>query len=238
MNHFANILADAARRASADEVDPNSPMEAKVLEWFYQTPFYQANMEAIEVFPQFELGAYLKQLDPLYQHPSWRVDFLVIYQTEKGPIHIVMEYDGMEFHFSQRKNLHVGNYDRYLNESDVERQLTLESFGYRFVRLNRFNLGTNPVQTISQRLVDLVELALGEPVSKAVEAVQAQAAGLASNNLKACSKCAEIKDQAAFFDPSLKSGAGGFGRICMSCKAPSSTPSPTKPKRRFKRRWR
>jgi DNA polymerase III delta prime subunit len=238
MNHYANILADASRRASADEVDPNSPMESKVLEWFYQTRFYQANMDAIEVFPQFELGSYLKQLDPLYQHPAWRVDFLVIYQSDKGPVQIVIEYDGLEFHFNQRKNVHAGNYDRYLNEADVERQLTLEGYGYRFIRLNRFNLGSDPVQTISQRLFDLVELALGEPASNAVDAVQAQASGLASKDLKACPKCGEIKDQSAFFDPTLKSGAGGFGRICMSCKTPAASPKPSAPKRRFKRRWR
>src|SRR5262245_45045655 len=30
-----------------------------------------------EIIAQFELGKYLKQLDPTYHHPDYRVDFLI-----------------------------------------------------------------------------------------------------------------------------------------------------------------
>ena len=53
-------------------------------------------------------------------------------RSAKGPVHVVIEYDGFEHHFQKNKQIHVGNHQRYLVEADVERQLTLESYGYRF----------------------------------------------------------------------------------------------------------
>jgi very-short-patch-repair endonuclease len=41
-------------------------------------------------------------------------------------------------------------------EADVERQKTLESYGYKFLRLNRFNIGDNPMVTLLQRSESLV----------------------------------------------------------------------------------
>ena len=149
---------------------------------------------------------------------------------------IVIEYDGFREHFAQGKHVHVGNHERYLHEADVERQLTLESYGYRFLRINRFNLGKDPVSTMSERLYQLVELAIGKLASAAVDHVQAQAAGLASKELKACSRCGNIQEQSAFFDQALRDGAGGYGRICATCKGASKSLPSTK--RRSPRRWR
>lgn len=241
LNHYANVLERSKDLPSAEDTDQSSPMEAKVLDWFNKTPFYQSNMDNIEVFPQFEVGTYLRQLDPTYQHPAWRVDFLVTFQTAKGPVQIVIEYDGFEHHFQKGKQVHLGNHERYLVEADVERQLTLESYGYRFLRINRFNLGKDPVATMSERLYQLVEMAIGEPVSAAVAHIQSQAAGLTSKEMKTCSRCGEIKAQAEFFDQSLKDGAGGIGRICVTCKskdkeAPVRTGRAVA--RKKKRRWR
>src|SRR6202035_3904381 len=80
MRHFQNM--QRAHKASADETDPLSPMEQKVLEWIYSTPFYQLRSDSVEVLPQFPLGDYLRQLDPGYKHASWRVDFLLSVDTE------------------------------------------------------------------------------------------------------------------------------------------------------------
>lgn len=222
LNHYANVLEYSKRLPSADETDQSSPMEAKVLEWFRQTKFYQSNMDAVDVFAQFEIGAYLKQLDPTYEHPKWRVDFLVTYQSGKGPIQIVIEYDGFEYHFAKGKHVHVGNYERYLDEADVERQLTLESYGYRFLRINRFNLGDDPIATMSERLYQLVEIAVGEQISEVVDHVQSQAQGLANKELKPCTRCGQIREKADYYDPALGGGTGGYGRVCMPCKGRQS----------------
>lgn len=236
---YANALK--RKEPTADQVDPNSPMEVQVLDWLQKTPFVQANADAVEILPQFPVGDYLRQLDPTYQHPAWRVDFLVTVQTDKGAVQIVIEYDGFQ-HFMKGKQVHVGNHERYLLEADVERQLTLESYGYRFLRINRFNLGKDPVMTLSERLYQLLELAGAEPESTAVDAALEQAAGLANKELKPCSRCGEIRAQENFFDPSLREGAGGYGRVCMPCKAqdrPRFGGRTAAPKRSSRRgRWR
>ena len=150
LNYYAGVLRQ--RDVGPEQTDANSPMEAKVLDWLQNTAFVQSLGEDVEILPQFPIGDYLRQLDPTYRHPAWRVDFLVTVQTPKGAVHIVVEYDGLEYHFQPGREINVGNHERYLVEADVERQLTLESYGYRFLRINRFNLGSDPVQTLSMRL--------------------------------------------------------------------------------------
>jgi Mrp family chromosome partitioning ATPase/very-short-patch-repair endonuclease len=216
LNHYNNLLLGG--EVEADRTDPKSPMEMRVLDWLRKTPFYQQHRDDIEILPQFPIGNYLRQLDPTYQHPSWRVDFLVTVNTAKGTAHIVVEYDGFEHHFQKGKFVNAGNHERYLVEADVERQLTLESYGYRFLRINRFNLGKDPIQTLSDRLSHLVEQLFDENEIKSVENVQKIAEGLAKKVLKTCSKCGQIKPQEAYYDPSLKKGEGGFGRVCTKCK--------------------
>lgn len=217
LHHYHGVLH--RRGADVAQTDQNSPMEAKVLGWLQQTQFVQAQPDDVEIIPQFPIGDYLRQLDPTYQHPAWRVDFLLTCRTPKGALLIVIEYDGFEYHFdAPRKAVHAGNHERYLKESDVERQLTLESYGYRFLRINRFNLGHDPVAALDERLAKLVELATGEQLSRFVERLRDQAEGLTNKEMKSCSRCGTIHPVAKFWDPELKGGQGGHGRICMDCK--------------------
>ena len=238
LQHYASLLKKPYIKP--DRTDPNSPMERSVLDWLQKTAFYQEHGHDIEILPQFPIGDYLRQLDPTYQHPLWRVDFLVTFTTAKGVARIVIEYDGFEHHFQKGKDVNVGNHDHYLVEADVERQLTLESYGYRFLRINRFNLGKDPVQTLSDRLTRMVERLLDDRRSS-VDDMQDMAAGIASKEQKPCSRCAAIKPQEAFFDPTLKGGSGGYGRVCMSCK---SGPADADAEKRVasaggrRRRWR
>lgn len=115
---------------------------------------------------------------------------------------------------------------------------------YRFLRINRFNLGKDPVQTLSDRLTRLVEKLYNDNEVIAVEEVQAMAGGLASKELKECTRCNSIKPLSDFFDPSLNGGAGSSGRVCMACKAADATAKATKAsaggrgRRRYRRRWR
>lgn len=221
IGHALRFYANALERKDVrpEQTDPRSPMETKVLDWLQKTPFVQFHGDAVEILPQFPVGDYLRQLDPTYQHPAWRVDFLVSVQTDRGALQIVVEYDGFEHHFRRDRPVHVGNHERYLVEADVERQLTLESYGYRFLRINRFNLGNDPIATLSARLQRLVEVAGAEVRSAVVDHVMKQAAALASKDMKACSRCGQIRELEDFFDPALKGGDGGRGRICMTCKA-------------------
>jgi len=52
-------------------------MERQVLEWLKATRLFQNHGQSLELIAQFPIGDYLRQLDPTYVHPAWKVDFLL-----------------------------------------------------------------------------------------------------------------------------------------------------------------
>jgi AAA domain len=237
--HYKAIIDDRSR-AEESTVDPNSPMERNVLDWLYKTPFVQRNEDAIEISPQFPIGKYLKQLDPHYKHPAYRCDFLLRYYNREGPINVVIEYDGFAEHFVERKRIHDGNWDRYYRPEDVERQMVIESYGYKFLRLNRFNLGVDPVATLSDRLYELIDAAAnGDAEPALVGEIKGDVAALEEGKKKVCQKCGQVRDLNGFWDRSLKRGQGGYGRICLVCKsAPRASETRAATPRATSNRWR
>ncbi len=159
LRHYENALNDALKEPDANSVDKNSKMEPLVLEWIKQTQFWEENRNNAEIKPQFELGKYLKQLDRSYNHPNYRVDFLLVYTNEEGKDHkIIIEYDGFLEHFGEFAHVvNSQNYERYYSAEDVYRQHVLEGYGYRFIRINKFNLGENPIATLDSRIQELVK---------------------------------------------------------------------------------
>lgn len=157
LKHYQRQLEKGKQQPSEQDVDPSSPMEKKVLEWIKDTSFFQNNQEHIELHAQFPIGDYLKQLDQGYSHPKYRCDFLLQYTKEGKTINIIIEYDGFKEHFTNWDDVNELNYHSYYKASDVEREKILESYGYKFVRINRFNLGADPVVTLSDRLDNLVK---------------------------------------------------------------------------------
>lgn len=224
--HYKSILEDRTRPDHAS-VDQASPMEAKVLDWLFKTKFFQLNEKQIEVTPQFPIGEYLKQLDPFYTHPAYRCDFLVRFYNKSAVVNVIIEYDGFAEHFIERQKIHNGNWDRYYKPEDIERQMIIESYGYKFLRLNRFNLGDDPVEALSKRLYELVETAAkdGEE-NPLLTKIKDDAESIEEGSKKVCPKCGEVRDIKDFWDPRLKSGNGGYGRNCMKCKYPSGTGKP------------
>ncbi len=215
LRYYQNCLKDGDVTV-ATQTDPKSKMETKVLSWLQQSPFLQRLGDKVRITPQFPIGKYLQQLDKRYQHPDWKVDFLVSYDSPKGPIEIIVEYDGFEYHFrnDHRDEIDASNYESFMSEADIERQLTLQQYGYRFVRLNRFNVGCDPVTTVSRMLEQVVKNAdIPEPA--ALTRQMEDSIGLANGSKKRCSKCNQVRDIKDFADPTLK---GGYGRICMTCK--------------------
>jgi hypothetical protein len=216
--HFKTVL-EARTLPMPDETDPNSPMERKVLDWLSKTQFYQRLEDRIEVIAQFPIGEYLKQLDPFYQHPAYRCDFLLRLHDHGNPLNVVIEYDGFAEHFTDRTKVHSGNWDHYYKPEDIERQMVIESYGYRFLRLNRFNLGNDPIDTLSNRLYDLAKAASMNGLDAvAVGHIKEDADSLTNGSKKSCPKCGEIQTKMEFWDQKLREGTGGFGKTCMTCK--------------------
>lgn len=217
LQHYHRVLNDKSLPESS-AVDPSSPMEAKVLDWLKAAPFIQRNREAIEIQAQFPIGDYLRQLDASYKHPAYRADFLLIYRGSGRPVNVIIEYDGFQEHFTNRKNVHVGNWAAYYRPEDIERQMIIESYGYKFLRINRFNLGEDPVSTLSARLSELISAAEDDSDHSRVTQIVEDANALEKGEKKSCSRCGEVKLLAEFFDKNLKRGEGGYGRVCLPCK--------------------
>lgn len=216
LSHYQKVLADKSAPEQKD-TDQASPMEGKVLDWIKKTPFYRKNRARIELRAQFQVGEYLRQLNPNYHHPNWRVDFLLLYRNNSRDTKIIVEYDGFAEHFTDHHKVHEGNYESFYKPQDIERQLVIESYGYKFLRLNRFNLGGDPIETISVRLT---ALAGGQETgrSESLEKVLREVENVENGDSKVCPRCNKVKPLESFFDKRLKKGKGGIGYICRSCK--------------------
>jgi hypothetical protein len=111
---------------------PNSLMH-----WLSQVPLIRELGSSCEVHAQFELGKYLKQLDPSYNHPEYRVDFLIKISNGEQRRQLVLEYDGFEFHFEKGVAaglINESTWRAYLSSEDLEREKVLESFGVKMIR--------------------------------------------------------------------------------------------------------
>lgn len=225
LRHYLYVLDEAKKEKSVSEVDARSKKEPEVLNWFYQTAFWKENKDKIEFIPQFEIGKYLKQLDRTYSHPDYKVDFLLVYRDEKSKQHkIVIEYDGFKEHFQDNEAVNAYNYQNYYSDEDVYRQKVLESYGYKFLRINRFNVGKNPIATFNERIERLVkDVPTANPL---LHNIHETIEGLQNGDMKECPKCKEVRSTVDFKDASLITG---YGRFCSHCKNTKTTTSSVKP---------
>ena len=222
LQHYKRVLKNAKDMPTVDEVDPNSPMEGQLLNWLIATPFIQKlqGEQGVEILPQFEIGKYLKSLDPTYTHPGYRADFLIRVRDDDATHSVIVEYDGFQYHFESHSDVDSGNWEQYLTESDVEREKVLESFGYKMLRVNRFNLGKDEVKTLDRRLKQLFgDLIKSQQQHELISEIASTSAehseGLKEKTHKLCSKCNEIRPIKSFDNPENKSGKS---RYCVECR--------------------
>ena len=230
LQHYQTILEEGRRLPESADVDPSSPMEHKLLEWVKNTRFLQLHSSAIDLRAQFPVGEYLKQLDRYYSHPKYRVDFLMIYTEQDGTQHkIIIEYDGFREHFEQLEAVTRFNYEYYYREEDLEREKILEGYGYKFIRVNRFNLGDNPVQVLNERLEAAVRRRPRDEKLSLTSNIHDTFSQLVEGELKVCPRCGKLKKIGEFWDSSLSTGEG---RICKDCKGRSKSLSKSRAKQK------
>jgi superfamily I DNA and/or RNA helicase len=216
LQYFKNMLEgpDAARLL--EKTDSRSKMEPMVLQWIQQTKFYKQNKEYIEIIPQFDIGRYIKQLDPMATIPAYRTDFLLIFRRPGDRARTsIIEYDGFEFHFKSSDSINEFTYSRYYVESDVERQKTIESYGYPFIRLNKFIVRDNPIQYLDRQLSRTFKISEIEDEDDLRKEVAETYEKIENKQIKKCGKCGLMKDLSEFYDPTL---ATQYGRNCKTCK--------------------
>jgi len=214
LRHYYFILNEAKKERDISETDEKSKMEPEVMNWFYQTDFWKKNKDNIEFIPQFELGKYLKQLDKTYNHPNYKVDFLLVYKDETHQEHkIIIEYDGFREHFKNIDEINEFNYQDYYTDGDVYRQKVLEGYGYKFLRINKFNIGNDPILILNERIGNLIKNSVVK--NNVISHIHETIEGLQNGEMKECPKCKEIREYKDFRDPDLITG---YGRFCCHCK--------------------
>ncbi len=216
LQHFQNQIGEAKKSPDTTSVDPNSPMETKVLEWIKNTQFYQLHRNSIELKAQFPIGEYLKQLNKFYDHPKYRVDFLLIYRDSSEKQHnLIIEYDGFKEHFTDYEKVSKENYQYYYREDDIEREKTLEGYGYYFIRINRFNMGDDPIASLNVRIASALKKQQASSKIDITSNILETVSDIREGNFKVCPKCEKLKEISDFNDYKLSTGEG---RICNECK--------------------
>ncbi|MFC1704572.1 AAA domain-containing protein [Candidatus Omnitrophota bacterium] len=190
-----------------------SEMEKLVLSYITQTNFYEKHKENLEIHAQFEIGKYLKQLYDI-DIPKYRTDFLLVFRDDGGKVYnIIIEYDGFEFHFKDQDSIGIENYGEFYIAQDIERQKTLESYGYDFIRLNRFIMGNDPIGFLDKRLSEISKKKLNK--DHFIEKVLTDAERIKNKEIKQCPKCGIYRDIKDFRNRELVSG---FSRYCKNCR--------------------
>ena len=216
LNHYKQEIELAKKVPDTSKAD--SEMEKKLQHWITQTKFYQMNKDKIELVPQFKIGKYLKSLDSNYEHPNYRCDFLMTFSHKDKPAQkLIIEYDGFEYHFGKNSgNINKYNYQFYYTEEHIEREKVLESYGFPFLRINKFTLKGDPVEIISEKLENFFFAeALETEEEDIVKVVKKKTAKSIKEEEKWCDKCKKLHPKINFIDNTLVSG---YGRFCSKCK--------------------
>lgn len=122
-----------------DESILESEAEKKLYKLLLQTDFIKSHRQNIQIIPQFQIGDYIRA-EFKKQIPKYRVDFLVTYSKGGKEQTLILEYDGVEFHTKNPDIVTKHNFNQEFLDYDIARQLELETYGYRFLRINKFTL--------------------------------------------------------------------------------------------------
>lgn len=68
------------------------------------------------------------------------MDFLLTLSAKGKNRSLIVEYDGVEYHTKNPELVTAHNFSQEYIEYDIDRQHNLESYGYRFLRVNKFTL--------------------------------------------------------------------------------------------------
>lgn len=154
---YKNTLETTNDNYIEDESVFGSPAEKELYILLQNTEFYKSNKQNLKVIAQFPISKYIA--DEYHRYlPNYRVDFLLSYDKDGKEKSLILEYDGLEYHFKDSVNVTKYNYSSQYVEYDIQRQLELESYGYKFLRLNKFNLmpeqeGETKVDVLNKLLI-------------------------------------------------------------------------------------
>jgi len=141
LKHYENLLEENKNNDFfiKDTAIFDSPAEKDLYNLLISTNFVKTHREFVKIVPQFKIGEYIRA-EYARQIPKYRVDFLMTFSKGGKEQTLILEYDGVEYHTKNPDIVTKHNFSQEYLDYDISRQIELESYGYRFLRLNKFNL--------------------------------------------------------------------------------------------------
>ena len=139
LKYYKHLLESAQDNFVKDESIFGSPAEKDLYLLITNTDFYRKNRDKIKIIAQFPIGKYIEETLHKYI-PKYRVDFLITLSERGKEKSLILEYDGLEYHTKNPEIVTAHNFSQEYLDYDIERQLELESYGYKFLRINKFTL--------------------------------------------------------------------------------------------------
>jgi superfamily I DNA and/or RNA helicase len=153
LKHYQKVLEEAKENDMfiADIKVFDSPQEEKLYLLLMQTDFVSKHKSNLRIIPQFPIGNYLRS-EYRAQIPEYRADFLLVYSEGGKEKSLILEYDGLEYHFKDPQNTTATSQE--FTDYDVQRQLEIESYGYSFLRINKFTLRPQEAGDTPKKVLD------------------------------------------------------------------------------------
>lgn len=139
LNFYKQILETTMDNYIEDEAIFGSPAEKELYSLITQTEFYRKNRDKVRIIAQFPIGRYIEETLHRYI-PKYRTDFLMTLSERGSEKSLILEYDGVEYHTKNPEVVTEHNFSQEYLDYDIERQIELESYGYKFLRINKFTL--------------------------------------------------------------------------------------------------
>jgi len=140
LKHYSNILTETKDYYIEDTTVFDSPAEQNLYNLITQTDFFKENIDNLKLVAQFEIGKYIKE-EFRKNIPKYRVDFLLTLSKNGHEKALIIEYDGLEYHTKDPYNVYSETtFDKEYLDYDLQRQLEIETYGYKFLRINKFNI--------------------------------------------------------------------------------------------------
>jgi very-short-patch-repair endonuclease len=125
---------------SMDIEDYSDSRLGDALKFYWQIFQETQKRNNLRIIPQFDIGKYIAQEYQKYI-PRYRVDFLMTLSDGGKEKSLILEYDGLEYHTKDPHTVKsLEDFRGEYLEYDIKRQLELESYGYHFLRINKFSL--------------------------------------------------------------------------------------------------
>lgn len=139
LKHYKDLLDKTQDNFIEDDTVFGSEAEKELYRTIFNTEFYKMNRNNLKITAQFPVGKYIRETFNRYI-PKYRVDFLVTLSNNGKDQSLILEYDGLEYHTKKPEVVTEHNFSQEYLDYDIERQMELESYGYRFLRINKFTL--------------------------------------------------------------------------------------------------